>query len=125
MGKIKQMLPGGTLLVYLSVNSLIIGPSDNKVTTIVGPYLLLLLGLGFLIFGFVIVFSIKEISMLKKFALALSYPLIAAGGSAIAFSWFGAAMRAGNMGLLGSNWGTLVLGAVLILAGFLLQKTWK
>jgi hypothetical protein len=125
MGKIKQMLLGGTLLVYLSVNSLIIGPSDNKVTTIVGPYLLLLLGLGLLIFGFVIVFSIKEISMLKKFALAFSYPLIAAGGSAIAFSWFGSAMRAGNMGLLGSNWGTLVLGAGLILAGFLLQKTWK
>ena len=125
MDKIKQLLLGGTFLVYMGASGLISGPYDNKVTTIVSPYLLLLLGLGILIFGLVVVFSIKEISIFRRLALALSYPLIAAGGSMLAFNWFAAAIKAKNMGLLVSNWGTLLIGIGLILVGFVLSKTVK
>jgi len=122
MDKIKQQLVGGTFLIYLSINSFINGPYDNRITTIVAPYALGLLGLGLLIFGLVVVFSVKELSIFIRFALALSFPLLATGGSMLAFSWFGAAMRAKNMGLLLSNWETLLFGIGLILVGLILLR---
>ena len=122
MDKIRDWLIMGTVLMYIGINSLATGPYDNRITTIVAPYIMLPVGIILLIRGLAFIASVKEVSSSEKVALVLCYPLMTMGVMLLVFGWLGSAIRESNVGSLVSNWATLVGGGGLLLLGMFLRK---
>jgi hypothetical protein len=122
MDKVRDWLIVGTLLIYLGVSSLISGPRDNRLTTLVAPYIMLPFGIILLIRGIFSMAVANSKSVFKKLALAVCYPAMTMGVMFIAFEWLGLGIRERDIRLLLSAWPYLAVGAGLILIGIILRK---
>jgi hypothetical protein len=99
----------GTALVYLGIAG-IIEPIDNRVTSVVGPYLITPLGLILFFRGFFMLIKAKGINAYQKFAMLVSYPAMTLGVLLVFAHW-----------LIEVFWVRLVIGCCLLGIGILLR----
>lgn len=101
----------GVVLVFLGISG-IVEPLDNKVTSIVGPYLMMPIGLVLLIFrGILPILSIKDIKPYYKYAWLISTLAMTLGVLLILFS----------RSLIDTLWIRIVVGLGVFGLGLLLR----
>jgi len=103
----------GTILFYLGLAG-IVEPIDNRVTSVIGPYIILPLGVILYFRGALILFKAKAVKPLHIFLLLTSYPAMTLGVALIFARW-----------LIVSFWVRLVIGLVIFVIGFLLRMAIK
>lgn len=99
----------GTILVYLGISG-IVEPLDQRVTSLVGPYLMVPLGLILFLRGAWVLVSIKTINPYKRFAILTAYPFMTLGIALIFARW-----------LIDAVWLRILIGLVVFGIGLLLM----
>jgi len=99
----------GTILFYLGIAG-IVEPIDNRVTSVVGPYLIAPLGLILFFRGIFMLLKTKGIHPYQKFAMLFGYPVMTLSVLLIFARW-----------LIDSFWAHLVIGLCFLDVGILLR----
>jgi len=99
----------GTVLVYLGFAG-IAEPLDNRITSIVGPYIMVPVGLLLFLRGFLAVLSTAALKPYHRFAIVTGYPAMTLGVALIFARW-----------LIDSFWVRAVVGLVIFGIGLLLR----
>jgi len=120
MNDIHGLINVGVILVYVGISALISGPMDNRITSIIGPYIMTPVGFLSIIVGVVRFFSTNTRSFTKKIAQILSWISIPTGIMIILFMWIAQTIREKNFTLLFSNWKYLLIGMGFVILGYLL-----
>lgn len=104
----------GTALVYLGIAG-IADPLDNRITSIVGPYMLVALGLFLFFRSALTVFGAKGIKPYHQFAVVIAYPMMTLGVGLIFARW-----------LIDGFWVRLLVGLGFLGVGLLIRMsiTW-
>ena len=108
----------GTLLVFVAVNSFVTGPIDDRIKSVIAPYVMLPVGILVLVRGLVALASLR--TRYRRWAWGLSY-LGMTWGVCFLFLWVAAPIREKDIQLVVSGWPQLVAGAALLGLGFLLR----
>ncbi len=122
MKNVKEWLVIGTGLVFLGVQGIVGGPIDDRVTSVVSPYIMAPLGVLVLIRGFIALAPVSDRSRFEKWAVGLSYPAVTLGVLLVALEWIAPAIRERDIRLLAFGLPALAAGAGLIVVGILLRK---
>ncbi len=109
MNDITGWLILGTALFFLGIGG-IVEPIDDRVTSVVGPYLITPLGLILFFRGFFMLVKAKGINAYQKFAVLTGYPAMTLGVLLVFASW-----------LIDTFWIRLLIGLFVLGIGILLR----
>jgi hypothetical protein len=111
----------GIILLYLGIGALIEGPIDNRITSIVGRYIMAPIGFLVLLRGLYALASLKDMSRKDKWRIGICYPMLTLGVLLCVFNWIAPPIREGDIQLLATNWPSLAAGSVLIVIGYVIR----